>query len=239
MRLENKIALITGAASGIGFAVAKLFTREGATVFAADSVSPASPYPPGIETLELDGTLEDDWCCAIDKIVEKTGRLDVLINCGGIHPYEPLVELSTDDWACAIAVGQTAVFLGMREAVPVMRRQKAGSIVNIASFCGSLPAAGAHGWHAAMGAVQSMSRNAAISYAACNIRVNSVLPGFILSPPTTMWSDTISRSVAEATPMKRAGRPVEVAYGCLFLASDEASFVTGSELVIDGGYRAR
>lgn len=239
MRLLRKVALVTGAASGIGYAVSELFAKEGASVFASDIASPEKAYSEGIEAITLDVTSEDDWEAAVDSVIEKSGRLDVLINNAGIIAYEPLDELDIKDWLRLIAVDQTGVFLGMREAVRVMRRQKSGSIVNISSIWGSAAVAGAHSYHAAKGAVRNMSKNAAMSYVADGIRVNSVHPGFIHTPLTDAQAPALNEVVIASTPMKRGGKPIEVAYGCLYLASDEASYVTGTELVIDGGYLAR
>ena len=239
MRLQGKIVLVTGAASGIGHAVSELFTKEGATVFASDIAAPEKPYSTGIEAITLDVTREGDWEAAVDAVVERTGRLDVLVNNAGIIAYEPLDELDLADWLKMIAVDQTGVFLGMREAVRVMRRQKSGSIINVSSIWGSAAVAGAHSYHAAKGAVRNMSKNAAMTYVGDGIRVNSVHPGFIHTPLTDAQAPDLNAVVIASTPMKRGGTPLEVAWGCLFLASDEASFVTGIELVIDGGYLAQ
>jgi NADP-dependent 3-hydroxy acid dehydrogenase YdfG len=156
MRLQGKVVLVTGAAGGIGYAVTELFAREGATVFASDIKSPATPYPDGVQALTLDVTSEGDWQAAVDRIIERGGRLDVLINNAGIIAYEALDELDIKDWLKLIAVDQTGVFLGMREAVRVMRRQKSGSIVNVSSIWGSAAVAGAHSHHAAKGAVKAL-----------------------------------------------------------------------------------
>lgn len=239
MRLQNKVVLVTGAASGIGYAVAELFAKEGATVFASDIQSPARPYSDGIETLTLDVASEEAWKAAVRAVIEKTGRLDVLVNNAGIIAYEPLAELEMQAWLRMIAVDQTGVFLGMREAVRAMRPQKSGSIINISSIWGSAAVAGAHSYHAAKGAVRNMSKNAAMTYVGEGIRVNSVHPGFIHTPLTDSQASELNEAVIDATPMKRGGQPIEVAYGCLFLASDESSYVTGTELVIDGGYLAQ
>lgn len=239
MRLREKVALVTGAASGIGRAVAELFSTEGAIVFASDIAQPHKPYLSGIEAITLDVTSEDGWQKAVDTVVEKTGRLDVLINNAGIIAYEPLHALEMPAWLHMIAVDQTGVFLGMREAIHVMRRQKSGSIVNVSSIWGNAAVAGAHAYHAAKGAVRNMTKNAALSYVADGIRVNSVHPGFIHTPLTDAQASALNETVIAATPMKRGGTPMEVAYGCLFLASDEASYVTGAELAIDGGYLAQ
>jgi len=239
MRLQGKVVLVTGAASGIGHAVTELFATEGAAVFAGDISSPKIAYSDGVEAIKLDVTDEDDWASAVGAIVKKNGRLDVLINNAGIIAYEPLDELDIKDWMKMIAVDQTGVFLGMREAVRVMRKQKSGSIVNISSIWGSAAVAGAHSYHAVKGAVRNMSKNAAITYVADGIRVNSVHPGFIDTPLTLAQAPDLNEVTIAATPMKRAGKPIEIAYGCLFLASDEASYVTGIELPIDGGYLAQ
>jgi NAD(P)-dependent dehydrogenase (short-subunit alcohol dehydrogenase family) len=239
MRLHGKVALVTGAANGIGRAVSELFVKEGAIVFASDIVSPGRAYSDGIEALRLDVTSERDWATAVDAIVAEHKRLDVLVNNAGIIAYEPLHELEMAAWLKMIAVDQTGVFLGMREAVRVMRSRKSGSIVNISSIWGSAAVAGAHSYHAAKGAVRNMSKNAAMTYVGDGIRVNSVHPGFIHTPLTDAQAPGLNEAVIASTPMKRGGRPIEVAYGCLFLASDEASYVTGAELVIDGGYLAQ
>ncbi len=239
MRLHGKVALVTGAANGIGRAVSELFVKEGAIVFASDIVSPVRAYSDGIEAMRLDVTSERDWASAVDTIVRKHGRLDVLINNAGIIAYEPLHELEIDAWMKMIAVDQTGVFLGMREAVRTMRGRKSGSIVNISSIWGTAAVAGAHSYHAVKGAVRNMSKNAAMTYVADGIRVNSVHPGFIHTPLTNAQAPDLNEVVIASTPMKRGGKPIEVAYGCLFLASDEASYVTGTELVIDGGYLAQ
>lgn len=238
MRIREKIVLVTGAASGIGLAVTQLFAREGAIVFASDIASPEAGYPKGAEAMTLDVTSEDGWAEAVAAIVGKHGRLDVLVNNAGIIAYEPLHELQMKEWLKMIAVDQTGVFLGMREAVRVMRPRKSGSIVNISSIWGSAAVAGAHSYHAAKGAVRNMSKNAAMTYVAEGIRVNSVHPGFIHTPLTDSQAPDLNQAVIGATPMKRGGTPMEVAYGCLYLASDESSFVTGTELVIDGGMNA-
>jgi 3alpha(or 20beta)-hydroxysteroid dehydrogenase len=239
MRLDGKVAIVTGAAGGIGQAVVELFAKEGATVFATDIATPPKPYPAGVEAISHDVTSEEAWDSVIKTVVDKAGRIDVLINNAGIIAYEPLDELEMKEWLKMIAVDQTGVFLGMRGAVREMRKQKSGSIVNISSIWGSAAVAGAHSYHAAKGAVRNMSKNAAMTYVGDGIRVNSVHPGFIHTPLTDSQDADLNKAVIDATPMKRGGQPSEIAYGCLFLASDEASYVTGTELVIDGGYLAQ
>ncbi len=239
MRLQDKVVLVTGAASGIGHAVADLFASEGARVFASDIQPPLTPYRDGVEALTLDVTSEDAWKAAVDTVVARAGRLDVLVNNAGIIAYEPLDTLSIEAWNRMIAVDQTGVFLGMREAVRVMRPQKSGSIINISSIWGSAAVAGAHSYHAAKGAVRNMSKNAAMTYVGDGIRVNSVHPGFIHTPLTDAQAADLNAEVIAATPMKRGGQPIEIAQGVLYLASDEPRYVTGIELVIEGGYLAQ
>lgn len=239
MRLQDKVVLVTGAASGIGYAVTELFAKEGAKIIASDIQSPAQAYASGVEVVTLDVTDENDWAKVVGTIVQKHGRIDVLVNNAGIIAYEPLHELQMKEWQKMIAVDQTGVFLGMREAVRVMRKHKKGSIINISSIWGSAAVGSAHSYHAAKGAVRNMSKNAAMTYATEGIRVNSVHPGFIHTPLTDSQAADLNAVVIEATPMKRGGTPEEVAYGCLYLASDESSYVTGTELVIDGGYLAQ
>lgn len=239
MRLKGKVVLVTGAAGGIGFSVSELFAKEGAIVVATDIVVPPSPYPAGIESMNLDVSNEAQWKSVVSDIVKKHDRIDVLVNNAGIIAYEPLHELQMKEWLQMIAVDQTGVFLGMREVVPLMRKQKSGSIINISSIWGSAAVSGAHSYHAAKGAVRNMSKNAAMTYVADGIRVNSVHPGFIHTPLTDTQAADLNDAVIASTPMKRGGQPIDVAYGCLYLASEESSYVTGTELVIDGGYLAQ
>jgi len=239
MRLQGKVVLVTGAASGIGHAISELFAREGATVFASEIASPGTPYSDGSRAIKLDVTNEDNWRTAAGAVIEKAGPLDVPINSAGVIAYEPLHDRDMEGWQRMIAADQTGVFLGMREAIGVMRQQKSGSIVNISSIWGSAAVAGAQAYHAAKEAVRNMTKNAALTYVADGIRVNSVHPGFIDTPLTRAQAPDLNHAVIASTPMKRGGTPMEVAYGCLFLASDESSFVTGAELPIDGGYLAQ
>lgn len=239
-RLDGKVALVTGAAQGMGRTVAELFTREGARVVATDVRDPEPAFAEGVAFERLDVTEEAEWQRVVGALVERHGRLDVLVNNAGIIAYEPIHELGVADWQKVVAVNQTGVFLGMREAVAAMRQGgHGGSIVNFSSIWGNAAVPGAHAYHATKGAVRNMSKNAAVTYAEEGIRVNSMHPGFIDTPLTRAQAREINEQVIAATPMKRAGKPEEVAYGCVFLASDESSFMTGGELVIDGGYLAQ
>src|ERR1700722_9578768 len=239
MRLEGKVALVTGASRGIGLAVAERFAEEGATVIAGSTSNPTGVYPNKVEGVVLDVGEENQWNKAIDGILSKHGRIDVLVNNAGIIAYSPLHELTMEDWLRVIEVNQTGVFLGMRAVVPPMQKQKSGSIINVSSIWGNAAVPGAHAYHATKGAVRNMTKNGAITYVADNIRVNSLHPGFIDTPLTRAQAPEVNAFVVAATPMKRAGTAREIANGALFLASDESSFMTGAELVIDGGYLAQ
>jgi len=215
MRLKDKVALVTGAEAGVGLAVTDLFVQEGAMVFASGHAA-SNSHSADVHTLSLDVTSELAWQSTVDRVIERSGRLDVLVNVAVAPSYERLDELSADAWMLAIALNQTGVFFGMREAVGVMRRQRAGAIVNVALAPHHPAAAGAHACHAATGAVRSMSRDAALTCRADGIRINVVLSAFA------------------QTPQLLGAAPIQVAHGCLFLCSDEASGISGAELAIEG-----
>lgn len=215
-----------------------MFAREGATVIAT-SQSANHEFPAGIEYIEHEVANEGAWRSIVSDVLERHGRIDVLVNNAGIIAYEPLHELTVDDWRRVVDVNQTGVFLGMREVIPAMLEQGAGSIINVSSIWGNAAVAGAHAYHATKGAVRNMSKNAAITYATTGVRVNSLHPGFIATPLTDAQDPGVNEFVVSMTPMGRAGQPDEIAAGALFLASDESSFMTGAELVIDGGYLAQ
>jgi len=237
-RLDGKVALVSGAAQGIGRAVAELFAEEGAVVHAGD-VKPVAPAR-NIEPLTLDVTRPEDWAKAVDTILARHGRLDILVNNAGIvRAYEQMLETDLEAWNAVVAVNLTGSFLGIKAVLPAMRAAGRGSIVNFSSIWGSVGVAGAAAYNAAKGGVRNMTKNAAVTYAGENIRVKSVQPGLIRTPLVVAQSDEMNAGIIAKTSMGRMGTPLEVARGCLFLASDEASFITGAELVIDGGYLAQ
>jgi NAD(P)-dependent dehydrogenase (short-subunit alcohol dehydrogenase family) len=238
-RLEGKVAIVTGAGRGIGRSIAETFAREGAQVIAVGRAAADSTFDEGVEYHELDVSNEEHWRRVVARVIDDHGHVDTLVNNAGIIAYEALHDLTLDDWNAVVSVNQTGTWLGMREVIPHMIAQGGGSIINLSSIWGSVAVSGAHAYHATKGAVRNMSKSAAITYAKENVRVNSVHPGFVITPLTEAQAPEINDYVVSMTPMGRAGQPQEIANGILFLASDESSFVTGSELVIDGGYLAQ
>lgn len=238
-RLEGKVALISGGARGMGRETAELFVREGATVYAGDIINADDIDQSEVHFVKLDVSKEESWKNVVAQVASEQGRLDILVNNAGVIAYEPVLELTLKNWNRMIAVDQTGVFLGMREVVPLMKKSGGGSIINISSIWGTVAVAGAHAYHAAKGAIGNMTRNVAMTHVADGIRVNSIHPGYIDTPLTEVQAPEVNQLMIDTTPMRRCGQPIEVAYGSLYLASDESSFVTGIELVIDGGYLAQ
>jgi cyclopentanol dehydrogenase len=256
MRLEGKVALISGGARGMGAAEARLLAREGAKVVIGDLLEEegkqveAEINEAGGEALfiTLDVTREEDWKHAIEATVRRFGTLHVLVNNAGIGGARapdggpiPLDGLTVEQWDRVQDVNSKGVFLGTKHAIPEMRKAGGGSIINISSIYGLVGSSGATAYHASKGAVRLFTKATAVQHAREGIRANSVHPGFIDTPMTErLRSDPERREdVVRRTPLGRIGVPADVAYGVLFLASDESSFMTGSELVIDGGYTAQ
>ncbi|WP_111768697.1 SDR family NAD(P)-dependent oxidoreductase [Nakamurella deserti] len=236
MRVAGKIAVVSGAAGGIGKAIADRLAAEGATVFAADQVWTEAGSTGGIRTRSLDVARIESWESLAAEVAD-AGGADILVNnAGTVRNYDGIVDIDLDDYHDIIGINQHGTFYGMRALIPQMRRKGAGSVVNISSIWGHVGAAGVAAYTASKGAVTSMTKNAALTYAADGVRVNSVHPGLIATPMIAAQDDSISQGLIDVTPLGRIGRPEEVANAVLFLASDEASFITGAQLMVDGGF---
>ena len=249
MRLEGKVALISGAARGMGAEEARIFAREGASVVIGDiseeegQAVEAQISEAGGQALfvRLDVTQENDWTRAVDLAVSRYGKLDILVNNAGISSRSFTDDTSIDGWDRIMEVNSKGVFLGTRAAVPKMLEAGGGSIINISSIMGLVGSAGGHpAYNASKGAVRIFSKAMAVRHGKDNIRVNSVHPGFM--PPMTSgiaYDQDQRRQSLDQTPLGREGRIEEVANAVLFLASDEASYITGAELAVDGGFTAK
>ena len=241
MRVEGKIAIVTGASVGIGRATAELLAAEGATVYACNRSEPEQPFTAeSIHWLPLDASVIGDWERVVGQVVAEHGRVDILVNNAGmIGAYEPLHSIDLDAWDRTLALNLSGAMYGMRTVVPHMQRTGGGSIVNVSSIWGVAGIAGAAAYQATKGGVITLSRHAAIAYVGDKIRVNCVNPGITFTPLVERQGDEINAAVVGATPMKRWGEVHEIAYAILYLASDEATYTTGTELDVDGGYLAQ
>ena len=250
MRLENKVAFISGGARGMGAAEAMLFAKEGAKVVIGDVLddegrkTEAAINDLGGDCLylHLDVTSEDNWKSAIAETVSKFGKLDILVNNAGVVSLVGLEDISMDEWDRVMDINSKGVFLGTKAAIPELRKAGGGSIVNISSISGIAGQSYISAvYNASKGAVRLFTKSTAIQYASEGIRANSVHPGPIDTPMTSFRQGDPSAEAESLAriPIGRTGKPDDIAYGVLYLASDESSFVTGSELVIDGGYLAQ
>ncbi len=249
MRLEGKVALISGGARGQGAVEARLFASEGAKVVIGDildeegrQVEAEIAEAGGDATyVHLDVTSESDWDSAVRTAVESYGKLDILVNNAGILIRKSVEETTGEDWDRIMDINGKGVFLGTKVAIPAMRDAGGGSIINISSVAGLQGSPTSTAYSATKGAVRLLTKSTAVQYATKNIRCNSVHPGIIYTDMTRDSLDTEEgqRSWMARVPMRRLGRSEDVANGVLFLASDESSYMTGSELVIDGGITAQ
>ena len=250
MRLEGKVAFISGGARGMGAAEAILFAREGANVAIGDVleeegrklVEQISETGGRAIFVPLDVTSESQWSDAIAATVTEFGKLDVLVNNAGIGSHSRVEDTDVETWDRVMAINAKGVFLGTKAAIPEMRRAGGGSIINISSQLGLVGTdISSPEYQASKGAVRIFTKSTAIQYAGEGIRANSVHPGPISTPMTESGRGdaAILKLMVSRIPLGRYGEPDEVAYGVLYLASEESSFMTGSELVIDGGWTAQ
>ena len=248
-RLDGRVALITGAASGIGKATAQRLATEGAAVLITDIAAEAGEATVK-EITEAGGqaaffrhdvTSESDWEAATARAVELFGGLDIVVNNAGMGDIKTIEDTTLEEWNRTIDIDQTGVFLGMKHAAPHLKKSEHASIINISSIFGTSGGFGTSpAYHAAKGAVRTLTKNVALHWATSGVRVNSIHPGFIETPiledtkGTEYW-----QTMTDLTPMGRLGQPEDIAAGVAYLASDDAAFITGLELYIDGGYMAR
>lgn len=246
-RLAGKVALVSGGASGIGAAHVRIFAAEGAKVVAGDIqeemghavVEEVNKRGGTAKFVHLDVTKEQDWFNAVSTAASDFGKLTTLINNAGIYWPQGIEAETMEGWNKMIAVNQTGVWLGMKTAIPALRNAGGGAIVNISSLYGLIGSPSSIAYHASKGAVRIMSKAAALEYARQGIRVNSIHPGQINTPILAGLTPEQDAQIRAATPLGRMGEPEEIAYGSLYLCSDEAAFTTGIELVIDGGWFAQ
>ena len=247
MRLAAKVALVSGASGGIGAAISRRFAREGAKVVATDLDAVLGARL--VEEIAIDGgdaffrvldvTSEDHWATAFAETMERFDRLDILVNNAGIFQRKELVDITADEWDRVLDVNAKGTFLGTKAAIPIMQKGGGGSIVNLSSIAGIRGASGAAHYGASKGAVRLLTRATAQRYARDGIRCNSLHPGPIETDMGyAAWPESIRATRLAQMPMGRYGTPDEIANAALFLASDEASYMTGSEMIVDGGTTA-
>ncbi len=248
-RLSDKVAIVTGAAGGMGAVEAKLFAKEGAKVIATDSneeklkiwVTAARAEGLEIEYMKHHVTSESDWKKVADKAMQLFGRLDILVNNAGIYPgFVDCENTSIELWGNILAVNLTGPFIGCKICIPYLRLSGGGSIINVASIAGVVGGNGS-AYSASKGGLVLFSKDLAVTLAKDKIRVNTICPGGVLTPMTEglMKATGMEELIKQMSPQGRMADPIEIATGALFLASDESSFMTGADLVMDGGLVAR
>lgn len=245
MRLEGKLAIVTGAASGIGAATAALFAEEGARVLAVDLPGTRLPRAhgsrPGVETLEADIAADGAGARVVGEVVSRFGGLDILMNSAGVGSNAPAEDMPIEEWDRVFSVNVRGMFLLCQAAIPAMKQRKGGRIVNVASVMARRTDYGLSAYTAAKHAVAGLTKTLALELGRSGITANYIEPGAIYTGMTkTNFDQPHIREVWEKkSPLRRLGQPIDIARGALYLASDEASFVTGHGLVIDGGLTLR
>jgi NAD(P)-dependent dehydrogenase (short-subunit alcohol dehydrogenase family) len=249
-RVQDKVALVTGGASGIGLAAARLFADEGATVIVADRDEAAAQSAvatlPRASFHRLDVTSEPDWIAVTDAVVSDHGRLDILVNSAGVALLKDIEATTLDEWRALMAVNLDGTFLGCKHAVRVMKERGGGAIVNMSSVAGLIGAGNLAAYCASKGGVRLLTKSVALHCARKGyaIRCNSVHPSFAETPmldamlASARNPEKLAASFSNAAPLGRLAQPLEIARAILYLASDDSAFTTGAELVVDGGLTA-
>ena len=245
-RLDGEVAIITGAARGQGEAEARMFVREGAQVVLTDILdeqgqAAAQDIGDAARYFHLDVSQEDQWQKVVQETVTAFGKVTILVNNAGIGLREDygVEQTPLDVWNKVLAVNLTGAFLGMKYSVPEMRKAGHGSIINISSIAGIVGGGGLPAYHASKGGLRLLTKTAAIQYAKEKIRVNSIHPGGVDTQILDPFGEKWKQRAAKWHPVGRIAQTDEIAYGVLYLASQESSFVTGTELIIDGGMTAQ
>jgi 3alpha(or 20beta)-hydroxysteroid dehydrogenase len=234
-RIDGKVAIITGAARGQGAATAQLFAEAGAVVYATDIAGAVEPAHAGCSFLRHDVSSPDEWARVVRRVLEERKRIDVLVNNAAIIEWQTMTETTLEAWQRVVAVNQTGPFLGMQAVAPTMKKQGSGSIINISSVGGLGGASACFAYGATKWALRGMTRSAAQELGRYGVRVNAVLPGTI---ETAMIEGRDLSGFASRTPLRRVGRPEEVAKLSLWLASEDSAYTSGADFVIDGGAKA-
>lgn len=242
-KLDNKVAIVTGGASGIGERMVDLFAQEGAIVIAADINEDAlerASQKQNVYGMKLNVASDEDWAVLAKEVNERFGKIDILVNNAGISSEKPYQEINIDDWQKMLSINGFGPFAGMKHVSPYMVNQHKGSIINISSYT-ALIGQGLNHYSASKGAVRAISKAAATAFGRQGIRVNALFPGIIETPMTQALSTSkeLLGRLIQATPLQRLGQPDDIAKAALFLASDDSSYITGAEIVIDGGYSAQ
>ncbi|MEC0371078.1 SDR family oxidoreductase [Paenibacillus chibensis] len=242
-KLEGKVAIVTGGASGIGECMVDLFAHEGAIVIAADindlGLEQASQKH-NVQGMRLNVASDEEWEKLAKEVNERFGKIDILVNNAGISSEKPYDQIDIEDWQKMLSINGFGPFAGIKHVAPYMAAQKKGSIVNISSYTAMI-GQGFNHYSASKGAVRALSKAASTAFGRQGIRVNALFPGIIETPMTKALSTSqdLLGQLIQATPLQRLGQPMDIANAALFLASDDSSYITGSELVIDGGYSAQ